>query len=203
MTWQAHSMTSSCLLAASPSLSLSRSLPLSLSLCFSLCLPLSFLAHSLFPKPNRGTSFLADMPNVPGFTNPPTPVECVDGNPQLALPFKFPVQADGFSGDHFWGKNAGCPTPSDFPVFWVLEFLKSVRGRVPHGGKNLYSQHDPGCLGGMMVWRCWIWLVWGLGRGKCSDDLRNCSNWTKSVFLRTPHLYRTVAAKHPQHCCAV
>ena len=54
------------------------------------------------------------------FGNPPTPVERVDGSPQLGLPSESLIKAEGFWDCYFWACCARCPKPCIFPVFLVF-----------------------------------------------------------------------------------
>ena len=52
--------------------------------------------------------------------NPPTPVERVDGSPQLGLPSESLIKAKGFSDCFSWACCAGCPKPVFVQCFWAF-----------------------------------------------------------------------------------
>ena len=61
--------------------------------------------------------------NVRRGLNPPTPVERVDGSPQLGLPLDLLSKPKNFGAAIFWAWCAGCPKPLGTRDFSVLNFV--------------------------------------------------------------------------------
>ena len=71
-------------------------------------------------KPSRASKYGAKCWAHMVLFNPPTPVERVDGSPQLGLPSDLLSKPKAFGAAIFWAWCAGCPKPCNFPVFLSL-----------------------------------------------------------------------------------
>ena len=123
----------------------------------------------------------------------------------------------------FWACCARCPNPVFFQCFWVfvLKCCVSPRslggGKVPPDAQDLHPQHHQDYLVAMNLSllsflqilvviccfkQCWNWPVRGLGGVKCSDTLRNYSNFQKmSVFSNSPPVRSRYCETSPALSC--